>query len=64
VGGFFYRESCRRRAYRESLSEACGVLDVLVIMAWTKRLERKLNGVNLKKLVINQDPDTAVSEAH
>ncbi len=43
LGRFFNRESHRRRAYRDSLSEALGVLDALVIKVWTVgRLERKL----------------------
>jgi len=33
-GCFFYRESCRRRAYRGSLSEACGGLEVVVVTVW------------------------------
>jgi len=41
LGSFFYRESHRRRAYRESLTEACGVLDVLVRKVWAVFLRSK-----------------------
>jgi len=42
LGEFFSQGEPQERAYRESLSEACGVLEVLVSKAWTKRLERTL----------------------
>ncbi len=41
-GSFFSQGEPQEKAYRESLSEACGVLEVLVRKVWAKRLERKL----------------------
>jgi len=43
VEGFFLQGEPQERAYRESLSEACVVLEALVIKVWAVvRLERKL----------------------
>jgi len=39
---FFLQGELQEEAYRESLSEACVVLEALVVMVWAKRLERKL----------------------
>ncbi len=41
-GGFFLQGEPQEKAYRESLSEASGVLKALVIKVWAERLERKL----------------------
>ncbi len=37
-GEFFSQGELQERDYRESLSEACGVLKALVIKVWAERL--------------------------
>ncbi len=39
---FFLQGEPQERAYRESLSEALGVLDALMMKVWAERLEREL----------------------
>jgi len=48
LGSFFNRESHRRRAYRESLSEACVGLEVLVGKVWVVFLTGRATGEELQ----------------
>ncbi len=59
-GEFFLQGEPQEKAYRESLSEACGVLEVLVKNVWGERLERKLR--NYYGL-IRSTPSRSVREA-
>jgi len=45
VGTFFSQGERQERAYRESLSEACGVLKALVIKVWAERFREKAKGL-------------------
>ena len=41
-GDFFLQGEPQEKAYRESLSEACGALEALAIKVLAKRLERSV----------------------